>query len=48
MEMIRATSQLRIMKLYIKYMVSLRGKMIVKDELKNLGLHDTALDLGMS
>ena len=35
------------MKLYIKYMVSLRCKMIVKEELKKLGLHETALDLGL-
>lgn len=35
------------MKIYIKYMVSLRCKMIVKEELKKLGLHDTTLDLGM-
>lgn len=28
-------------------MVSLRCKMIVKEELKRLGLHDTALDLGL-
>lgn len=35
------------MKLYIKYMVSLRCKMIVKDELKKLGLHYAIVDLGM-
>ncbi|MBL0745725.1 helix-turn-helix domain-containing protein [Chryseolinea lacunae] len=35
------------MKLYIKYMVSLRCKMIVKEELKKLGLHDTTLELGV-
>ncbi len=34
------------MKLYIKYMVSLRCKVIVKDELEKLGLHYTLLDLG--
>lgn len=34
------------MKLYIKYMVSLRCKMIVKEELKNLGLHYVIVDLG--
>jgi len=34
------------MKLYIKYMVSIRCKMIVKEELKKLGLHYVALDLG--
>ena len=35
------------MKLYIKYMVSLRCKMVVKDELKSLGLNYVILDLGM-
>lgn len=35
------------MKLYIKYMVSLRCKMIVKDELKKLGLHYVIVDLGV-
>ena len=35
------------MKLYIKYMVSLRCKMIVKDELENMGLEHIVLDLGM-
>lgn len=35
------------MKLYIKYMVSLRCKMMVIEELKNLGLHHTVVDLGM-
>lgn len=35
------------MKLYIKYMVSLRCKLLVKEELKKLGLHDIAVDLGM-
>lgn len=35
------------MKLYIKYMVSLRCKMLVKEELEKLGLHDTLIDLGM-
>ncbi|AYB29980.1 helix-turn-helix domain-containing protein [Chryseolinea soli] len=35
------------MKLYIKYMVSLRCKMIVKEALEKLGLHETALDLGL-
>lgn len=34
------------MKLYIKYMVSLRCKMVVKEELRNLGLHFIAVDLG--
>lgn len=35
------------MKLYIKYMVSLRCKLMVKEELKKLGLHDVSVDLGM-
>jgi AraC-like DNA-binding protein len=35
------------MKLYIKYMVSLRCKMIVKEELKKLGMRYVVLDLGM-
>ena len=34
------------MKLYIKYMVSLRCKMVVKEELKKLGLHFIIVDLG--
>ncbi|MES2575859.1 MAG: AraC family transcriptional regulator [Bacteroidota bacterium] len=34
------------MKLYIKYMVSNRCKMAVKQELKNLGLHFIVVDLG--
>jgi len=36
------------MKLYIKYMVSLRCKMLVKQELKNLGLHFIFVDLGVA
>ncbi len=35
------------MKLYIKYMVSLRCKLLVKEELKNLGIHYVIVDLGM-
>lgn len=35
------------MRLYIKYMVSLRCKMMVKAELKKLGIRYTVLDLGM-
>ena len=35
------------MKLYIKYMVSLRCKMIVNHELKKLGLRHAVVDLGM-
>ncbi len=34
------------MKLYIKYMVSLRCKILVKEELNELGLHTTNIDLG--
>ncbi len=34
------------MKLYIKYMVSIRCKMIVKAELDKLGLHYDVVDLG--
>lgn len=35
------------MKLYVKYMVSLRCKLMVKEELNRLGLHSTAIDLGV-
>lgn len=35
------------MKLYIKYMVSLRCKMMVKEELKKLGLKYVVVDLGV-
>lgn len=35
------------MKLYIKYMVSLRCKMLVKEELKKLGIEYVSVDLGM-
>ena len=35
-----------VLKLYIKYMVSNRCKMAVKDELKKLGLHFIVVDLG--
>ena len=34
------------MKLYIKYMVSTRCKMVVKEELKKMGLHFVLVDLG--
>ncbi len=34
-------------KLYIKYMVSLRCKMMVKEELEKLGLHHVVVDLGV-
>lgn len=36
------------MKLYIKYMVSLRCKMFVKDELQKLGLNCMSIDLGVA
>ena len=39
--------KLLTMNLYVKYMVSLRCKMMVKEELKNLGLHYVSVDLGM-
>jgi len=35
------------MKLYIKYMVSLRCKMLVKEELHKLGFNHAIIDLGM-
>jgi hypothetical protein len=35
------------MKLYVKYMVSLRCKLVVKEELKQIGLHEAAVDLGV-
>ena len=35
------------MKLYIKYMVSLRCKLLVKEELKKLGIDCVSIDLGM-
>lgn len=35
------------MKLFIKYMVSLRCKMIVKEELANLGLRPSKVELGV-
>ncbi len=35
------------MKLYIKYMVSTRCKILVKEELKKLGLHFVNVDLGV-
>ncbi|MES2587342.1 MAG: helix-turn-helix domain-containing protein [Bacteroidota bacterium] len=35
------------MKLYIKYMVSLRCKMLVKEELRKLGLHFLIVELGV-
>lgn len=35
------------MNIYIKYMVSLRCKLLVKEELKKLGLHHTIVDLGV-
>ena len=35
------------MKLYIKYMVSMRCKMLVQEELDKMGLHAAIIDLGM-
>lgn len=35
------------MRIYIKYMISLRCKMMVKDELNKLGIAYTTLELGM-
>lgn len=35
------------MKLYIKYMVSLRCKLMVREELKKVGLDSIAIDLGV-
>ncbi|MFN3381333.1 MAG: helix-turn-helix domain-containing protein [Runella zeae] len=35
------------MKLYIKYMVSLRCKMVVKQEFQKLGINDLTIELGM-
>lgn len=35
-----------LLKLHIKYMVSLRCKLLVKDELERLGLHPMTVDLG--
>lgn len=35
------------MKLYIKYMVSLWCKMMVKEELKKLGIKYVVVDLGL-
>lgn len=35
------------MKLYIKYMVSLRCKMMVKEELKKIGIQNVIIDLGV-
>ena len=34
------------MKIHIKYMVSLRCKMVVREELDKLGVHYGAVDLG--
>lgn len=36
------------MKLYVKYMVSLRCKMVVKAELEKLGFHLISVDLGVA
>lgn len=42
-----ALTLLSSMKLYIKYMVSLRCKMIVKAELESLGIHSISIELGL-
>jgi AraC-like DNA-binding protein len=34
------------LKLYVKYMVSIRCKMVVKEELKKIGVHHLAVNLG--
>ena len=34
------------LKLFIRYMVSMRGKMVVKAELEKLGLHYPMVELG--
>jgi len=34
------------MKIYIKYMVTIRCKMVVKSELEELGLHYKTVELG--
>ena len=39
--------QYNVMKLYIKYMVSIRCKLFVKSELDKLGLHHCNVDLGV-
>ena len=39
--------QNKIMNLYIKYMVSLRCKLMVKEELRKLGIKYVIIDLGM-
>ena len=41
------TVDARKMRIYIKYMISLRCKMMVKDELNKLGIAYTTLELGM-
>src|SRR5690242_14137150 len=35
------------MKIYIKYMVSLRCRLLVKDELSKLNIHSAVIELGM-
>lgn len=44
--LISAVSRSRYLKIYIKYMLSARCKMVVKEELKKLGLHFIVVDLG--
>ena len=45
MEIVREITN--VLKLYIKYMVSTRCKMVVNEELKKLGLHFILVDLGV-
>ena len=44
--LIASTLRQTTLKLYVKYMVSIRCKMMVKSELEKLGLHYTVVDLG--
>ncbi len=44
--LIRLTVSISLMKLYIKYMVSIRCKMIVKSQLEKLGLRYKTVELG--
>lgn len=40
-------SYLPVMKVYIKYMVSLRCKLLVEEELNRLGIHPASIELGV-
>jgi AraC-like DNA-binding protein len=44
---LRTFNKRETLKLYIKYMVSLRCKMMVKEELKKLGIKHSIIDLGL-